>query len=179
MTAPYVPPGRLFTLLRQAAAWQVYFARYHPKILPTIPTLLRDYTPTVIPNTLFETHRSHSANVKCVRFLGLDGSRLISGSSDTTLSITPTSTTTSLSSHDGSPSIPKGPSRLLGHRSRVWDLDCQQESGRIASASGDGTVRIWETEEEGRCLAVLGGGDEAGDIYSVRWGKSGKVSTLI
>jgi len=35
---PYVPPNRLMTLLRQAAAWQVYFSRYHPKVLPTIHT---------------------------------------------------------------------------------------------------------------------------------------------
>jgi WD40 repeat protein len=76
-----------------------------------------------------------------------------------------------------------GPSRLFGPRSRIWDLDCQQETSRVASASGDGTVRIWETEQEGRCLAVLGGvanGDTGGgDVYSVRWGKSGKVSLIV
>ena len=38
-------------------------------------------------------------------------------------------------------------------------------------------MRIWETEKEGKCLAVLGGGSREGDVYSVRWGR-GKVSAL-
>ena len=73
------------TLLRQAAAWQVYFSRYHPKSLPTIHTLLHDYTPFVLPNKLKDTYRSHSANIKTVKFLGTAGTRLISGSSSVLL----------------------------------------------------------------------------------------------
>ena len=182
------------TLLRQAAAWQVYFSRYHPKVVPTIHTLLHDYSPFVIPNTLKDTYRSHSANIKTVKFLGSSGTRIISGSSSVPESLCSSSSLqsadvcrpfscrhcrdTTLSIHHTTSAPHSGPSRLLGHTSRVWDVDATDSGAFAASASGDGTVRIWETENEGKCLAVLGGGPAVGDVYSVKWAKGGKVSRL-
>lgn len=32
---------------------------------------------------------------------------------------------------------------LKGHASRIWDIACTRDGARLASASGDGTVKIW------------------------------------
>lgn len=34
----FVPPHRLLGLLRQAVAYQIEFARYHPRIAPKVAT---------------------------------------------------------------------------------------------------------------------------------------------
>lgn len=42
--------------------------------------LLQDYTSFVIPNSVRYTLRGHEGNVKCVRFIGEEGRRVVSGS---------------------------------------------------------------------------------------------------
>jgi hypothetical protein len=76
----YIPPNRLLTLLRQSVAYQIEFSRYHPKIAPTVNTLLEDYTSFVIPNAVGATLTGHKGNVKCVEFIGEEGRTAVSGS---------------------------------------------------------------------------------------------------
>jgi WD40 repeat protein len=58
---------------------------------------------------------------------------------------------------------------LTGHTSRVWDCATSPTVDSIASASGDGTIRIWSPEGQGR--GVLYG--DGGDVYSLSWRPSG------
>lgn len=58
---------------------------------------------------------------------------------------------------------------LTGHTSRVWDCATSPNCDSIASASGDGTIRIWSPEGESR--GVLYG--DGGDVYSLSWRPSG------
>lgn len=76
----YIPQDRLLCLLRQAVAYQIEFSRYHPKIAPTVNTLLDDYSSFVIPNAVSATLTGHQGNVKCVQFLGEEGKTIVSGS---------------------------------------------------------------------------------------------------
>ena len=55
---------------------------------------------------------------------------------------------------------------LAGHKSRIWDCAASSSSSLIASASGDGMVRIWSAVD-GVCQAFLEG--QGGDVYGVRW----------
>jgi len=55
---------------------------------------------------------------------------------------------------------------LTGHGSRIWDCATSASSSLVASASGDGTVRIWSAQT-GLCENVLQ--EDSGDVYSVRW----------
>ncbi|KAJ3258981.1 hypothetical protein HK103_003122 [Boothiomyces macroporosus] len=75
----HVPPKRLLTLLQQAVAYQVEYARYHPNVTPKITSLLQDFNSLIIPNAVKSTFLGHTSNVKCAEFLGEDGSKIISG----------------------------------------------------------------------------------------------------
>ncbi|OCF36464.1 WD-repeat protein [Kwoniella heveanensis BCC8398] len=160
----YVPPDRLKTLLRQAAAWQVsQIDQQLPDKIVKLPTLLTDYRPLLLPSRLLFRHTGHAANVKCVGLIGKDGRLGVSGSSDSTLRIfsTEQSTTTHV---------------LAGHTSRIWSVDTLDTATIIASGSGDGTVRLWDMNN-GECKGVLWG--DGGDVYSVKWrpGRDDQVVT--
>ena len=58
---------------------------------------------------------------------------------------------------------------LTGHTSRVWDCASSPIFDRIASASGDGTIRIWSPEGESRGRLY----GDGGDVYSLSWRPSG------
>ncbi|KAI8979195.1 hypothetical protein BDF20DRAFT_868118 [Mycotypha africana] len=175
----HIPPDRLLTLLRQAVAYQIEFSRYHPKIAPTVSTLLEDYTSFVIPNAVGATLTGHKGNIKCLQFLGVEGKQVVSGSSDNTLRIWDTETAECIDI-------------LKEHRSRVWDLSTTVQGEFIASASGDSTVKIWNLKntaaasnamstemgltggsaplhhhQKANCCMTLTG--HAGDVYSVQY----------
>ncbi|SJX64442.1 related to TAF5-subunit of TFIID and SAGA complexes [Sporisorium reilianum f. sp. reilianum] len=149
----YVPPHRLLTMLHQAVAYQVEFARYHPKKAPVISGLLHDYTGFIVPNSVAHTMRGHRKNVKSVRFVGEEGRKLVSGSSDNTVRL--------WNSNTG-----RCEGVLEGHRSRVWDVDSTRTGGHVASASGDSTVKVWDVESA-QCRTTLRAG--MGDVYSCRF----------
>jgi len=44
--------------------------------------------------------------------------------------------------------------RLEGHQGRVWSVAFAAEGGRLASASDDGTVRVWNVES-GKLLLTI------------------------
>lgn len=125
----YVPPKRLLKLLKQAVAYQVEFARYHPNVTPKISTLLHDFSPLIIPNSVKSIYLGHTKNVKCLSFLGQNGTRIITGSSDNTLRVWKTETAECLSV-------------LSGHDSRIWDVSSTDNGSFVASASGDSTLKV-------------------------------------
>lgn len=118
--------------------------------LPTL-RLLKDYHCTNMPKRLAHVIRLHKANVKCVTFLDSHCSQAASGSSDSLIQI--------FSTDDGAMQH-----TLHGHTSRIWDLDIGL-SGILASASGDGTVRLWTKSGEDRGVIDA----EGGDVYGIRW----------
>ncbi len=55
------------------------------------------------------------------------------------------------------PAAESPPARVLkGHTSRVYSVAFSSDGQRLASASGDGTVRVWNVAS-GECLRVLSG----------------------
>ncbi|KDE08948.1 hypothetical protein MVLG_01038 [Microbotryum lychnidis-dioicae p1A1 Lamole] len=158
----YVPPGRLVTMLEQAVSFQLELSRFRPRQAPVIRTLLKDYTPFVVPNAVAGTFEGHRANVKSVRFIGAEGAQLVSGSSDNSVRVWETRSARCLAVY-------------TGHRSRVWDVDATQDGERLLSASGDKTVKVWDWRDEveaERCVTTLEGNH--GDVYSARWHPSGQ-----
>ncbi|KAN0061936.1 hypothetical protein ACQY0O_005931 [Thecaphora frezii] len=149
----YVPPRRLMTMLHQAVAYQVEFARYHPKKAPVVSSLLHDYTGFIVPNSVHHTMRGHRKNVKSVRFVGEEGRKLVSGSSDNTVRLWDSNTG-------------RCDAVLEGHRSRVWDVDSTRSGRHVASASGDSTVKVWSVAS-GQCRTTLKAG--LGDVYGCRF----------
>lgn len=153
----HVPEDRLLTLLHQSVAYQMEFSRYHPKIVPKVTTLLRDYECEVVPNVVKVTYEGHMQNVKYVTFLGHDGEFLASGSSDATIKIWPVepsddvkrkpraTTTDDVTENNQKGMIcNKWVQELRGHASRIWYLSSNHAGSRLYSASGDGTVKIWD-----------------------------------
>ncbi|KAI3623991.1 hypothetical protein CBS14141_002419 [Malassezia furfur] len=149
----HVPAHRLLTLLHQAMAYQVEFARYQKRTVPVVDSLLQDYSGFVVPNRCRKTLHGHDQNVKCVRFIGEDGRRLVSGSGDKTVRIWDTE-----SGHCDA--------ILEGHGSRIWDVDATINGSFVASASGDSTVKIWSTESFLPQLTLPAG---YGDVYCCRF----------
>jgi len=150
-----LPPNRLLHLLRQSVAYQMEFTRYHPKVAPKISTLLEDYSPFLLPNSLKKTLAGHTANVKCVEFVGEEGLTLASGSSDCTVNIWESETGTCLHT-------------LRGHTSRVWDVSSAPSGLLLASASGDATTKLWDLGRQAVvCTKTLKGHE--GDVYTVHF----------
>ncbi|CAD6962906.1 unnamed protein product [Tilletia controversa] len=149
--ALYVPPRRLLTLMHQAVAYQVEFARYHPKRAPVVTSLLHDYAGFIVPNAVSATLRGHRRNVKSVRFVGEEGEMIVSGSSDTSVRLWDTAS-------GGCQAV------LEGHGSRVWEVDSTRSGSMVASASGDGTVRVWDVASRSALTTLKG--DIVGDAYT-------------
>jgi len=157
-----VPSQRLVTLLQQAVGYQIEFNRYHPQATPNVTTLLEDYKSFVLPNQTMHTLVGHQGNVKCVQFMGEEGNYIATGSSDNTVMVW---------------DVAEG-ERLLtlrGHHSRIWDLSSTNNHDRLLSASGDSTVKIWNTSslenetEKGNEEPVHTYTGHDGDIYSVEY----------
>ncbi|KAL7424024.1 hypothetical protein Q5752_001609 [Cryptotrichosporon argae] len=151
--------GRLVTLLRQAAAWQVQNSRHRSSGPWTVTSLLHDYYLPVAPGRLERLVVGHSASIKCVAWV--NDELAVSGSSDSTLRVF-------------SPDTGKTRAVLMGQGSRIWDVDVS-DTGAIASGSGDGCMRVWNID--GACRTKLQG--DGGDMYGVRWrpGRSNEVAT--
>ncbi|KAK8869645.1 hypothetical protein IAR55_000213 [Kwoniella newhampshirensis] len=149
----YVPPNRLKVLLRQAAAWQVGRMGRTGGDSAKVSSLLHDYRPLALPSRLLLLIAGHAANVKCVDQVGSESYLGVSGSSDSTLRI--------FSTEDGSTNH-----ILKGHTSRIWSCASSSSGSSIASASGDGTVRLWSVAN-GFCRGILQA--DGGDVYDVKW----------
>lgn len=146
-----MPDNRLVQLLHQSVAYQMEFSRYHPKTIPKVTTLLRDFECEVLPNAVKSTYVGHSQNVKFVTFVGTDGELLASGSSDGTIKLWPTEIldTQQVSGEEQvdetTGAICRQRTRdLLGHSSRIWYLASSSSGERLFSGSGDGSVKIWD-----------------------------------
>ncbi|WVW82910.1 hypothetical protein I302_104924 [Kwoniella bestiolae CBS 10118] len=149
----YVPPDRLRTLLKQAAAWQISQTGYASEGAVKLPTLLTDYRPRQLPDRLYHLIKGHTVNVKCVDLMGHHGELGVSGASDSTLRIFSTEDYTT--KHI-----------LQGHTSRIWSCSSSDSGSMVASGSGDGTIRFWDVNS-GECMNVMYG--DGGDVYSVKW----------
>eukprot|EP01087_Luapelamoeba_hula_P022214 TRINITY_DN7906_c0_g1_i1.p1 TRINITY_DN7906_c0_g1~~TRINITY_DN7906_c0_g1_i1.p1 ORF type:complete len:601 (+),score=60.46 TRINITY_DN7906_c0_g1_i1:221-1804(+) len=161
-----VPPNRLLHLLRQAVAYQIEFSRYHPKVAPKIHSLLEDYSPFVLPNSLRAVYNGHKDAVKCIDFVGVEGTLLASGASDNTVRVWSTHTPKESGEHVQSSVL-----ELKGHSSRVWDVSSSFTGRLLASASGDATVKVWDLSRiTGTTVPVpqtLKG--HKGDVYTVKF----------
>lgn len=62
--AEFVPENRLVNLLQQAYKYQIQNSVYHPRLNVTIPSLLCDYKPFIIPNYVNYSYEQHTNNVK-------------------------------------------------------------------------------------------------------------------
>ncbi|WWC60922.1 uncharacterized protein I303_103498 [Kwoniella dejecticola CBS 10117] len=158
----YVPPDRLKTLLRQAAAWQISQVGHTGDGSLKIPSLLTDYRPLQLPERLYHLITGHTANVKCVDLIGPKGALGMSGASDSTLRV--------FSTEDYSTRH-----ILHGHSSRIWSAASSSSGSTIASGSGDGTIRLWNVYT-GECASVLYG--DGGDVYDLKW-RPGKKNQIV
>ncbi|KAJ0397456.1 hypothetical protein P43SY_006555 [Pythium insidiosum] len=159
----YMPENRLMQLLHQSVAYQMEFSRYHPKTVPKVTTLLQDFEFEVLPNCVKSTYVGHAQNVKYVTFVGRDGEFLASGSSDAVVKLWPVefppvaadaeipqlpflqTAGAHSASGAGKGEICKTWCRdLKGHSSRIWYVTSNGAGDRLFSASGDGTVKIWD-----------------------------------
>ena len=171
-----LPEHRLVTMLQQAVAYQMEFGRYHRKVVPKAHTLLDDYRCVVMPNAVHTSYVGHSANVKCVEFVGEEGLFLASGSSDNTVRIWHTDRSARQLDHEGKDTRQEGAAAasaaegaggvtgepgdqggeevtdpicvLRGHTSRIWDLSSHKSGRHILSASGDRTVKLWDLSQD-------------------------------
>ncbi len=109
--------------------------------------LLENYHAFVLPNALRTTFSGHKRNVKCVCFVGEEGKQIASGSSDNTIKYVPYLTLPYLLPHhpllrlwnteDGT-----NIATLIGHGARIWDISTNNTGKLMASASGDGDVKV-------------------------------------
>lgn len=174
MTTPsmVMPDNRLVQLLHQSVAYQMEFSRYHPKTIPKVTTLLRDFECEVLPNAVKSTYVGHSQNVKFVTFVGMDGELLASGSSDGTIKLWPTEVV-GTQQESGEEQVDETTGTvcrqwtrdLLGHSSRIWYLAANASGDRLYSGSGDATVKVWDLrtalEERAAAQQAL---EEYGDL---------------
>eukprot|EP01061_Rhynchopus_euleeides_P023056 TRINITY_DN37571_c0_g1_i1.p1 TRINITY_DN37571_c0_g1~~TRINITY_DN37571_c0_g1_i1.p1 ORF type:complete len:584 (+),score=187.23 TRINITY_DN37571_c0_g1_i1:104-1753(+) len=169
-----VAPGRLWTLLKQACAYQVLS---QPAVRkgerPAITSLSRDYEPPLCPNAERLVFRNLSS-VKCCAWLR--GSAAIGcGLADGTVCVWEVPPEASAQS-TGCPAEPqcfnpRDAVQLLGHEGRVWSLAALPNSHAVTGGA-DGTVRVWDVDptsdaatEGGACRSVLR--FHTKDVYSV------------
>jgi WD40 repeat protein len=141
-----IPDNRLVNLLHQAVAYQMEFSRYHPKTIPKVSTLLRNFECEILPNCVKSTYVGHSQNVKYVTFVGHEGEYLASGSSDNKIKVWPVELPllrAKSSNIETSGDICSVSRDLRGHTSRIWYMCSNNGGDMLYSASGDGTVKIW------------------------------------
>lgn len=119
---------------------------------PELKTLMSDYCGFAIPDTVQHKMMGHTANVKCISFVGPSDDSIISGSSDATLRLWQTDTGEHLRTFEG-------------HASRIWDVCATNSGEHVLSASADATVKLWSTAD-GQCVRTFTG--HAGDVYSVK-----------
>ena len=149
--------NRLQTLLKQAACYQIIRTKVHRNISPKLKSLLQDFSPFALPNAPLHILNGHSANVKCLDWLGLDGDYIISGSSDNTIRIWDVAAGSCIATCEG-------------HSSRIWSVAATPKGNSFLSASADGSVRLWDTKEQGdpHCVETYKAASSA-DLYSVCW----------
>lgn len=144
-----VPPTRLINLLQQALAFQISCCSSSNSYssassstsssasasasAPRIGSILQDYEPSIIPNKRLSSCIGHSSAVKAVTFIGEEGNKLASGSSDNSVKIWETKTGKCLKT-------------LKGHQARIWDITSTLNGSLIASASGDGSIQIYNND---------------------------------
>ncbi|KAL3899107.1 MAG: hypothetical protein SGCHY_002285 [Lobulomycetales sp.] len=178
---PVLPPRRLITLLNQAIAHQIDSCRYKSPTAPRVTSLMQDYQFMAIPNSIYTTFTGHSENVKCAVFLGADGSRIASGSSDHTVRLWDVPEKAAVGGSASSSTV------LTGHTARIWDIDSSRRGDRLASASADGTVRIWDTTSSSPSAAIatfqhtatdrnpaVQSRPACRDVYAVKYHQAGK-----
>eukprot|EP00899_Mesostigma_viride_P000063 jgi/Mesvir1/10057/Mv12126-RA.1 len=160
---------RLIHLLRQAVLYQIEHSRYHPKLLPKVTTLLEDYQCFVLPNALKMTLAGHRGNVKCVDFVGDQGTYIASGSSDNTVRVWDTEGGGCLQV------LGEGGTGASGHTSRIWDVTSSASGQHLVSASGDATLKLWDlshvTEQKAFCAMTLVG--HLQDVYTAKFHPGG------
>ncbi|PVU86082.1 hypothetical protein BB560_006816, partial [Smittium megazygosporum] len=151
----HIPKNRLLELFYQAVAYQIETNRYQSGKNRTITTLLKDYEPIVIPNTLKNTFWGHTDNVKCVAFVGENGDYVASGSSDNTVKIWDIETGECVAT-------------CSGHTSKIWDICVDKSGSTMFSASGDKTIKIWSLKDiRNPTLVNTISECSNGDIYTV------------
>lgn len=128
--AAFIEPQRLVKLMRQAVAYQVESSYYHPLVAPKIGTLLQDYQPLVIPNTCTVTLKGHTANVKCVNWVGAAGNYIATGSSDNSVKIWDT--------------LGRCCATTVGLHGRVWDVQSTQNGQKVIAGTGNGALTVWD-----------------------------------
>ena len=140
----------------------------------------------MVPNSIANVLEGHTANIKAVRFIGAEGKHLVSGSRFAeSLSALRSPLTIALENSDNTVRIwatatSNNIKTMRGHRSRIWDVDATTKGDRVASASGDRTVKVWnwQTEDvEGQCATTLEG--NMGDVYAARWHPMGVESASL
>jgi WD40 repeat protein len=102
--------------------------------------------------------RGHNDKVWSVAF-SPDGSKIVSGSGDTTIRVWDASTGVGM------------PPRLRGHISRVYSVAFSPNGSRIVSGSGDNTIRVWDATASVEMLPPLRSHDEC--IVSVVFSPDG------
>ena len=66
---------------------------------------------------------------------------------------------------------------LMGHKDGVFCLRFDDVNGRLFSGAGDGTVKIWDTEDL-QLLSTVRVASNPGDILCLAWSKSNNMVYL-
>jgi COMPASS component SWD3 len=197
-----LPATRLVALLEQAAAYQVTKTTVGPARLearathatgapavaasssaaapgapaapaPGVPapvvgrrqvtSLIRDFEPPCVPNAPHAVLSGHTAGLKSVCWLG-EWDTLLSGGNDHDVRV--------WSAADGS-----CVRKLEGHKARIWQLASGRTSSLAASASADGTVKLWRCPPA-RAHAAVEGADELDGWRGLGAGHVGQTETV-
>eukprot|EP01012_Entosiphon_sulcatum_P035077 TRINITY_DN44542_c0_g1_i1.p1 TRINITY_DN44542_c0_g1~~TRINITY_DN44542_c0_g1_i1.p1 ORF type:complete len:547 (+),score=81.75 TRINITY_DN44542_c0_g1_i1:58-1698(+) len=156
-TAPVlaaVPPNHLITCLKEAYAYQ---ATTQPQLPEDngpiiINSVLTDYFVPLIPCGCRAVLPVPGGSVKCIAFVGPEGTALAAGAGDGGVHVWT----------DCTASADASTFRFDAHAGRVWSL--AGRGTQIASGGADGSVALWDYSECKRVSALYG---HRGDIYSV------------
>ncbi|RKP01996.1 hypothetical protein CXG81DRAFT_2085, partial [Caulochytrium protostelioides] len=188
-----VPPRRLEQLIRQAVARQVDACPYASTPARPVSTLLEDYSPLVLPNAVREIFRSPrlaaassatastgrgaglatlgvgltaDASVKCAEWVGTHGALMVSGGSDGVCRVW----------DPHRPPETAERAALAGHTARIWALSVDRAGERVATASGDGTVKLWSLTPclGGESTPLLTFAEHTKDVYTVAFHPVGR-----